>query len=63
MHHSQNIISETEKETIFQYYLIPTYDFIQEILSYGNRVKVLEPKNLCDIIISELQKNINQYKK
>ncbi|WP_446098096.1 hypothetical protein [Bergeyella zoohelcum] len=34
---------------------------MQELLSYGNRVKVLAPKSLSKIIIHELEKNLKQY--
>ncbi len=61
LHHSQREISHTSDASIFEYHLVPTYDFVQELLSYGSRVKVLEPKSLQDIILSELKKNIKQY--
>lgn len=61
LHHSQSIVSQTEDTTTFEYFLVPTYDFIQELLSYGNRVKVLAPKSLSKIIIHELEKNLKQY--
>ncbi|WP_327983515.1 WYL domain-containing protein [Bergeyella porcorum] len=62
LHHSQREISHTSDASIFEYHLVPTYDFVQELLSYGSRVKVLEPKSLQDIILSELQQSIKQYK-
>lgn len=62
LHHSQTEISRTSDASIFEYYLVPTYDFLQELLSYGSRLKVLEPKSLQDIILSERKKNIKQYK-
>ena len=35
LHHSQEEIENTDEYTVFRYYLSPTYDFIQEILSHG----------------------------
>ena len=35
LHHSQKEIKTEEDYSIFQYYISPTYDFIQEILSHG----------------------------
>ena len=45
LHASQKEIKKNEEEqySIFQYELKPTYDFIQEILSYGEEVEVLSP--------------------
>lgn len=30
----------------FEYYLKPTYDFIQELLSHGSDVEVIHPQSL-----------------
>lgn len=61
LHHSQQIDKETDKLVYFTYDLFPTYDFVQEILSFGNQVKVLEPKTLADQIKETLKKSIQQY--
>ena len=46
LHHSQEE-TETEKDySVFRYYLSPTYDFVQEILSHGCEVEVLSPEHL-----------------
>ena len=50
LHHSQEE-TETEKDySVFRYYLSPTYDFVQEILSHGCEVEVLSPGHLRDEI-------------
>lgn len=46
LHHSQEIIEEMEKFTIFSYKLIPNYELTSLILSFGEKVKVLEPAEL-----------------
>lgn len=46
LHHSQKEVERTEQYTIFSYFLRPTYDFIQELLTMGERMEVLEPKPL-----------------
>ncbi|MDP9957458.1 helix-turn-helix transcriptional regulator [Epilithonimonas hungarica] len=61
LHHSQKIQRETEKSVYFIYDLYPTYDFIQEILSFGNQVKVMEPKSLINKVKETLEKSIQQY--
>ena len=61
LHHSQQIQKETDKSVYFEYDLFPTYDFIQEILSFGNQVKVMEPKSLIIKVKETLEKSIQQY--
>ena len=46
LHHSQKEIKTDEDYSIFQYYISPTYDFIQEILSHGYEVEVVSPSHL-----------------
>ena len=48
LHHSQEEIKNTDEYSIFRYYLSPTYDFVQEILSHGCNVEVLTPKHVRD---------------
>lgn len=46
LHHSQKVVEQTKDYTIFSYFLRPTFDFIQELLTMGERMEVLEPKPL-----------------
>lgn len=62
LHHSQELIKETKEETVFSYYIIPTYDFRQEILSYGDQVKVLKPASLKKDIAATLEAAVKSYK-
>lgn len=43
MHHSQREIRQEGDYTFFEYFLRPTYDFRQEILSHGAEIEVLSP--------------------
>jgi len=43
LHHSQTETVTNEKDSIFSYYLCPTPDFREEILSYGAEMEVLSP--------------------
>lgn len=43
LHHSQKEIKTSEDYTIFTYYIKPTFDFRQEILSLGEDAEVLSP--------------------
>lgn len=46
LHHSQKEITRTDEYTVFSYFLNPTFDFIQELLSLGETAEVLSPKEL-----------------
>ena len=46
LHHSQQEVEIHEDYSIFTYRLCPELDFIIEIMSMGERVEVLEPKQL-----------------
>jgi len=59
LHQSQTETKETPEEIYFEFFLHPTYDFMQEILSYGKEVRVLEPINLVDDIKKHLQESLN----
>lgn len=52
LHHSQEEVENADGYSIFRYYLSPTYDFIQEILSHGCEVEVLSPQHLSDEVRS-----------
>lgn len=58
LHRSQLLISRSEKEYQFSYFIRPTYDFRMEILSYGDQVKVLEPFSLKETINEQLKKSL-----
>ena len=61
LHHSQSLIKKSEEEIRFSYYIRPTFDFKMEILSYGNNVKVIEPKAFREEIVQDLQASLSQY--
>lgn len=46
LHHSQTEVENCDDYAVFRYYLSPTYDFLQEILSHGCEVEVLYPVHL-----------------
>ena len=48
LHHSQNEIETGENYAVFEYFIVPTYDFEQELLSRANTIEVLEPQWLRD---------------
>lgn len=49
LHSSQEEEEVTSDYTILRFYIKPTFDFRQELLSYGADIEVLEPKWLRDV--------------
>ena len=45
LHDSQVLVEKTPEYSIFEYHLVPTYDFRHEILSHGPDMEVLEPED------------------
>lgn len=61
LHHSQKLISKENSNFILSLEIIPTYDFIMEILAMGKEVKVLEPKTLVFEVKKKILENLEQY--
>ena len=62
LHESQEIVEENEEYTVFKYFLTPDYDFIQDVLSFGASVEVLEPERVRKEIgktVSDLNRKYN----
>ena len=45
LHHSQREVEICEEYSIFEYFVSPTFDFQQEILSHGDEIEVLAPEH------------------
>ncbi|MFK8281896.1 helix-turn-helix transcriptional regulator [Capnocytophaga cynodegmi] len=59
LHHSQKEIKTEDNYTFFEYFLRPTYDFRQEILSHGAEIEVLSPnwfREEIQQIVAEMHK-------
>ncbi|MGL5913742.1 MAG: WYL domain-containing protein [Bacteroidales bacterium] len=61
LHHSQTLIEQTEDYSIFEYYLQPTYDFRQELLTHGTEVEVLSPPCLREEMSSITEEQCKMY--
>ena len=61
LHDSQTIVERTAEYSIFDYYLVPTYDFRQEILSHGPDMEVLEPEGFRDEIKADIARMYKNY--
>lgn len=60
LHHSQQEEIH-DKYSIFSYRMLPTYDFVQEILSHGKNIEVLSPPSLRAKVLTELKEALENY--
>ena len=61
LHSSQKEIERNAEYSIFSYYLTPNYDFIHDVLYYGDDVEVLEPVGLRDKMKEESESLFKKY--
>jgi predicted DNA-binding transcriptional regulator YafY len=61
LHHSQKEEEKTSEYTIFSYYIKPTYDFRQELLSHGAEVEVLTPEWFKKEVANVISKQYKTY--
>ena len=62
LHSSQKETEKNADYSIFSYYLTPNYDFIHDVLYYGDDVEVLEPNSLRESL-SGIVSYLNQFYK
>lgn len=62
LHHSQKEIERTEEYSVFEYWLAPTADFIQELRASLPEITVLQPQWLREKFINEAKQILNNYK-
>lgn len=63
LHHSQQEVESHTEYTVFKYYIAPTQDFMQEILSHGDAIEVLSPKGFRNEIAGNIESMNKLYKK
>jgi len=61
-HESQRVIADNENEVRIKLKVHITKDFIMEVLSFGNEVKVISPKSLINQISNTLSASLENYK-
>ncbi|WP_219932490.1 helix-turn-helix transcriptional regulator [Perlabentimonas gracilis] len=61
LHRSQRILIDNEEECRVSLKIFITIDFVMEVISHGDRVKVLEPTDLRDQVKSILKKALKNY--
>ena len=62
LHPTQRDIFACDDYADFELKLRPTYDFYMKLMSFGNMIKVLEPKNLQEEICKWLENTIEMYR-
>jgi predicted DNA-binding transcriptional regulator YafY len=61
LHDSQEILLDNDNELQIRLFIYITHDFLMEILSYGDKVKVIEPENMIAELKTSLKNALNQY--
>ena len=61
LHHSQKELNTTAEYSDFEFYLRPTFDFRQELLSQGHEVEVLEPAEFREEMKEMILKALSRY--
>jgi predicted DNA-binding transcriptional regulator YafY len=61
LHESQEILKDNDIELLIRLNLYITHDFLMEILSLGEYVKVIQPENLIGDLKSTFKKVLKQY--
>jgi len=61
LHHSQEILIDNEQELRIQLKVYIAFDFVQELLSYGDSMKVIEPQSLIDTVKEAYMKALERY--
>jgi hypothetical protein len=62
LHHSQKEINSTPEYSDFEFYLRPTFDFRQELLSQCDEVEVLEPASFREEMKGMIKMMLKRYK-
>lgn len=62
LHHSQEVISDSCEEFTVRLNVLITFDFVMEILGYGEHVEVISPPELRTQVAERLNKALEKYK-
>lgn len=61
LHASQKELRKFKGKTFFEYYIAPTFDFIQELRTHGTDIRIVEPEPLVEIFRAEAQRAYEMY--
>lgn len=62
LHSSQEILKDTPEEILVKLFLKPNWEFVMEILYYGEYVEVIQPQSLRETVKKRLLNAIKNYK-
>lgn len=62
LHHSQEVVYDNADEFTIRLNLLITFDFVMEILGYGEHVEVISPAELRSQVVDRLTKALGNYK-
>ena len=63
IHESQKEIETTDEWSIFEYRLVPCYNFYQQLLWHREKLELIEPSTVRNELISVLMKMMKNYQK
>jgi hypothetical protein len=61
LHHSQKEVLSHDGKVYFEYFVAPTFDFIQELRTHGTDIRIMEPESLVEIFRQEAEKAYHLY--
>jgi len=61
LHHSQKETERNEEFSVYEYWLKPTYDLIQEIMKYGSQIEVLSPVDFRNELSTMIEEALDAY--
>lgn len=61
LHHSQKEVESGDEYAIFEYFVSPSFDFVQELLLHGDQIEVISPMSLRKHIADVIHKMNSKY--
>lgn len=61
LHSSQELVSHSKNRYVFKYYLVPNYEFISQILAWGEQIEVVSPISLRNSIKKISSRILSKY--
>ena len=61
LHPSQKLVEQNDDFITVKINVIPTFELVEQLLSYGANAQVLEPQSLRDQVKSELKRSLDNY--
>lgn len=62
LHHTHKVVKDTKSGLVVSYNVVPNYEFLQQILHFGDQVKVLKPKAMVDKVKNMVKEMVRLYR-